>query len=44
MHQDGADTVITLRDGEIRLIGVDVRLIGVQDFLPDLGLPPEFYS
>jgi Ca2+-binding RTX toxin-like protein len=32
MRQDGADTFITWGQGEIRLIGVDMRLLGEQDF------------
>jgi hypothetical protein len=32
MRQDGADTFITWGQGEIRLIGVDMRLLGAQDF------------
>ena len=45
MRQDGADTFITWGQGEIRLIGVDMRLVVAQDVWTghDFVLAPLFY-
>ena len=43
MRQDGADTFVTWGQGEIRLIGVDMRLLGEQDFFVDVTYPFYFY-
>jgi Ca2+-binding RTX toxin-like protein len=42
MRQDGADTLVTWGQGEIRLIGVDMRLLGAQDFFVDVTYPQYF--